>query len=547
MSGTEKSSTDSGNGNDAPPEAVTIPIVDVRSIPSHNDGEHSLTDESSGAKSVRSKVHGRAHSNTILEIKTKTEKKLSVYGNVECLHNPRIQWRSTKPHPSLRSAQGIASWRHPFWMGAFILSVPAAFVGLVYGGIPLGEPDGDLEDKFVYMMVFTPWTFTAYAFLMIAFFLGCLDNTHPWAQWTAYAPTIFSTYVGTMAIMYCIYPFTDSFRGMGFIPYGVTWIIVVGGLWLFRRFHSTCICNFYNQRRKAFIKIMVMLALMFALFTGYTLVFREVPSIAQKGMSIGWVFVLLFIKKGGLAITEPIQIELAMLISGFFFQNTFDTFFVLVYPNVEDPVSTFLIVWFATAFGDFAYLGFLSNPWFKFRIWIKGRLRALFCCEQYDPIATRGVTVDLDPDDRGQSRLQPGYRRRQVQFYFFRLFSRMSAQIFYLVVAPTFRYWNNADYYPFSEETTHSFSENPLNENSFRNSMLYAGLGVIWVLGATAIGFFYIRRYYREVFDQLRGMYSNLLVAPLFFGFILASVVSNQLLATWLMIAHNQIWFLPVE
>jgi hypothetical protein len=399
----------------------------------------------------------------------------------------------------------------------------------------------------VYLLVFTPWTFAAYAFLMIALFLGCLDEAHPWVQWTAYVPVTATTYVLTMGVMFLIYPFTNSFNAMGFIPYVVTIVVIVAGLWLFKRWHSTCICDFYAERRITFIKILALIVLMFALITGYTLVFREVPSGAQKAMSAAFAFIMLFIKKAGLTVTDPIQIELAMLISGFFLQNTFDTFFVCVYPNVEDPQSTFLIVFFASACVDFIYFGFLTDWWFWLRVRIKGSLKAFFCCQRYEREANRGVDDDLDRDDRGQSQLKPGYQRRQVQFFFYRLLSNFIAQIFYLIATPVLRYWNNQDYFPFTEGTTRGFSESELDSEAYRNSIIFAACKALWDVFAFVVGFFVIRWLVPVVFKDLRKKYHNLLVAPLFFGFILATTISTQLLAIWLLLLHNHIWFLESD
>jgi hypothetical protein len=74
----------------------------------------------------------RDNTRTIIEIKEKTEKKMAHYGNPECMHNPGMQWRSEKAHPSLQTKRALLAPTHPFYMIVIASTLPAAFCALVY-------------------------------------------------------------------------------------------------------------------------------------------------------------------------------------------------------------------------------------------------------------------------------------------------------------------------------------------------------------------------------------------------------------------------------
>jgi hypothetical protein len=59
---------------------------------------------------------------------------------------------------------------------------------------------------------------------------------------------------------------------------------------------------------------------------------------------------------------------------------------------------------------------------------------------------------DLDIDDRGHSNQQPGYLRRQTQFFMFKILSQVHAYMNFIVISPALRYGYNSPYYPVSRE-----------------------------------------------------------------------------------------------
>ncbi len=49
-------------------------------------------------------------------------------------------------------------------------------------------------------------------------------------------------------------------------------------------------------------------------------------------------------------------------------------------------------------------------------------------------------------DDRGHSHNRPGYLRRQVRFYFWRIWSQTCSMLFYLGISSVLRYGPNSEY-----------------------------------------------------------------------------------------------------
>eukprot|EP00051_Salpingoeca_urceolata_P012082 m.150166 g.150166 ORF g.150166 m.150166 type:complete len:115 (+) comp17370_c0_seq1:199-543(+) len=107
------------------------------------------------------------------------------------------------------------------------------------------------------------------------------------------------------------------------------------------------------------------------------------------------------------------------------------------------------------------------------------------------------IEVDLDLDDRGHSNQKPGYFRRQAQFFMCKVYSQMSAGIFYLIVTPLLRHGKNGAYYPFSEAGTSIEDQHTLNTRvSFAGKVPCAGsreivrtlLFLFLVLSALVVG-----------------------------------------------------------
>jgi uncharacterized membrane protein len=147
---------------------------------------------------------------------------------------------------------------------------------------------------------------------------------------------------------------------------------------------------------------------------------------------------------------------------------------------------------------------------------------------------------DTDLDDRGHSNQRPGYHRRQIQFFLLKMLSQMSAACFFLIVAPTIRYYKNENYYPISEEG----SDGKLTASNFRLSLLFVGVVQLFVtIASLIIGYFVVKKHNHTSFSRLHAMYSYLLYSPIYMTFIGVIFLSNQLMGVTIVQYHSRIWY----
>jgi hypothetical protein len=84
-------------------------------------------------------------------------------------------------------------------------------------------------------------------------------------------------------------------------------------------------------------------------------------------------------------------------------------------------------------------------------------------------------------DDRGHGNNLPGYRRRQIRFFFWKVLSQTVAMLFYLSNAVLLRNGSNSRFYPFDEAV--------LSTEHYNRSLQYAGLNMVSALTSGAVGF----------------------------------------------------------
>jgi hypothetical protein len=65
----------------------------------------------------------------------------------------------------------------------------------------------------------------------------------------------------------------------------------------------------------------------------------------------------------------------AHLAAGFWIENLTDVFIVTAFPTVNEAWGAFGIIFGTRVIENTAYLGFQTEPWFRFRIWIKGKFK----------------------------------------------------------------------------------------------------------------------------------------------------------------------------
>jgi hypothetical protein len=160
------------------------------------------------------------------------------------------------------------------------------------------------------------------------------------------------------------------------------------------------------------------------------------------------------------------------------------------------------------------------------------------------------IRDDLYGDDRGQTDLKPGYVRRQIQFFYYRTFSGIFAQIFFLIASPVFRFWTNQDYYPFYSVAGTSILHNPhfhpVSASDYLHACIFglARLGTLVLLLPVSTVIMYFWLPVRRELIQMAQLYRKLLTSAAFILFIAVALIGNELLCAWMALLHNQIWFI---
>lgn len=106
--------------------------------------------------------------------------------------------------------------------------------------------------------------------------------------------------------------------------------------------------------------------------------------------------------------------------------------------------------------------------------------------------------LSFDPTDNGHTPNIGGYRRRQFRFFFFRLLSQAIAMIMYLSITPMLRWGENKKLFPFAS------GGNVVNEDQYRNSMIFAGVNLVFIFMVMFFGYAYLRRRHRQTWHEIR-------------------------------------------
>lgn len=109
-----------------------------------------------------------------------------------------------------------------------------------------------------------------------------------------------------------------------------------------------------------------------------------------------------------------------------------------------------------------------------------------------------------------------GYQRRQVRFYFWKVFSQLTAMLFYILVSIVLRFGPNSEYYPFSDspfveegsdDEDDEEDEYKLSSDDYRNSLTYAGGNMVIILLSGIVGFLLVRFAFRKTYTALKTIY----------------------------------------
>mmetsp|Transcript_21839 Transcript_21839/g.32433 ORF Transcript_21839/g.32433 Transcript_21839/m.32433 type:complete len:350 (-) Transcript_21839:11-1060(-) len=298
-------------------------------------------------------------------------------------HTPGMQWRSVEMHPT--KMKPFMGWRSSWALSILSVIIPILISTPLFALIPLEDPDTEhVVGKLIYILWTAPLAMVFFVFAQNAMFVGCLDDARPWRTWKSYVPTAIVTYCFVSGVMLLIYPFTDSFPVMGLIPFFVACVIFLSSMTVFRKIITKCVCSFYPHRKSVYTRIFLTQVVWMLALAGYTLAFRALKD-SSTGQNIlyGMVaFILLFVRKYWLCVTEPLPIEYAMLISGFWMTNMNDMFFTVAYPSVDEPDVTYPLIFMLQMIGSLMSLVQLTDAWFRFRVWIKQWLKSMFCCRR---------------------------------------------------------------------------------------------------------------------------------------------------------------------
>eukprot|EP00005_Dracoamoeba_jomungandri_P004232 CAMPEP_0174259246 /NCGR_PEP_ID=MMETSP0439-20130205/8097_1 /TAXON_ID=0 /ORGANISM="Stereomyxa ramosa, Strain Chinc5" /LENGTH=228 /DNA_ID=CAMNT_0015343055 /DNA_START=424 /DNA_END=1110 /DNA_ORIENTATION=- len=221
-----------------------------------------------------------------------------------------------------------------------------------------------------------------------------------------------------------------------------------------------------------------------------------------------------------------------------------DMFQTLAYRSISDPVN-YVYIWFINFLSNVANLLFLTDTWYKIRIFVKGVLS----CRCKD--MPKAIEVDKE-DERGHSYNRKGYLRRQLRFYFWKVVSQIAAMLFYMATAPVLRFGINHEYYVFSDDPItdrvgdddETDSTNELSASDFRNSIIFVvcnlGSVILSLLAGAAVGWLK----HKDLFIKLIKTHKTLLFRNRnYLGFVIAILCQNGLIAILIIQYHQKIWW----
>eukprot|EP01090_Pellita_catalonica_P014192 TRINITY_DN3558_c0_g1_i2.p1 TRINITY_DN3558_c0_g1~~TRINITY_DN3558_c0_g1_i2.p1 ORF type:complete len:390 (-),score=38.36 TRINITY_DN3558_c0_g1_i2:27-1196(-) len=384
---------------------------------------------------------------------------------------------------------------------------------------------------------------TIVGYLNIVIFFASISIERPFS---AIGPLILAVF-GAQLILIPIVAVTGVFEFQGIVTLTITFVVSFGGLF---------INEFFRKDRgpsfgRAFLKYVLVAFFVYVhvlILTMYIITFREAPSFVQPFLTLTLAIVTFVFRKVLLSLTDDFPIEVAMLIAGLWIENMDDMFQTLAYPSVQDPV-TYVYIWIVNFFVNISNLLFLTRPWFRFRVWIK----AVLSCKCKN--MPKEETDDVE-NDRGHSNNRPGYLRRQVRFLFWKLFSQVTASIFYLLASLVLRFGVNKQYYIVSEDPFVSgggdftdFGEDDQDENvmggqDYVNSCVYVTANMVVVILSGVVGYLVVRFCCTATYHQLVSSFGKVFLGnKSFIGLVLTILTHNGLLALFLIQYHQRVWW----
>lgn len=412
---------------------------------------------------------------------------------------------------------------------------------LLFGVVPLGDPNGGVLDKLVWLLVVNPIAYAIFNSLVTLIFYAILDEHIPVRPLRYYIPLIIGTYVVEVAVMGALYLFLDTFSLMGLIPFFLAVFFVYSGLKGMRAVMWHQGCTYYKDRLKQYRKVIFVITIYVIILACWVIAYRELGRQGRAILPFVLLVIVFFFKKILLSVTDSFPITIAMLIAGLWLENLDDVFQTIVFPVVPDSdVFLFFLLWLRKTAENVAYILFLTRGWFRFRVWIKAFLKRLFCPRKVTHADTKIIREDVNADDRGHGNQRPGYWRRQIMFISLKFFSQVHSNLHYLTLSPVLRHGVNRRFYPVNEAAK---SDHAFPPGQYRNSILFAvtNLFTTAVIGVILLVLF--AHYRRHAMAALRRTYESLLTTPVYMGFVIAILCSSSILSTLVVQYHNRIWF----
>lgn len=431
-------------------------------------------------------------------------------------------------------------WFDVIWLISVTFLTPAAFALVWFGAIPLGDADGNFEDKVVSVFIINAGTYVFFSFMLVNIFLACLDELNPWRPFRYYALVLLLNYILQVGIIGPIVFVYGSFSARGLVSIAISLFSTALGLKTIPHKYFDCDQDRYKSKLHTFIKILVYFAVFWIVLVGYIIANASSDSAAQGLLTAALTLLTFIFKKIFLSLTDDYPIEIAMVIAGLWLENIVDLFIALAYPTATSAGWTYFVIWLTRVAENVVYLGFQFEMWFQFRVWLKGKFKT----EQNE-----AIEEDVNPDDRGHSNQHPGYRRRQMRFLSWKLLSQLSAGIFFLVNIPVLRYGQNKGDYPYSKETidldtVNDSAVDPFEHESFGRAMAFAAFSMFTTICSGIIIFWWMWKYHPEVLESLKERYKYLILSDKYFGFILTILISNVLLAVSAVQVNNRLYFI---
>lgn len=459
-----------------------------------------------------------------------------------------------------------------------LITIPIVLVTVVFGMIPLGDPsnDADVETDWEFAVIKMPLVYFFFTYFHLSIYSWCFGIDHSRIR-IIYFIVFALEAVFNFLLFYYSRDIPDLF-GL----YGLVFFYFVFGVSLYLLHHrrqslsnveSISEASHINsvdstvqsmtdvenagkitKRRVSgddvvpkypffvMMQLMSVVLLYFCIVSGYVVLFREASDDVQNVIIIVLAFVTFLFKKWLLSICDNVvDIEFGMLTAGFWLENLEDLFESLTFPVVKNPES-FLLMYFTTLVTNIAYLLFLTKRWFTIRLWIKSHCIFLFTGREHE----EDVPIEDDfADDRGHSNIRPGYLRRQLRFFYWKLFSQFVTGLFYLTIASTLRYGINVDYFPFGSDGGYTQSREGLTDIRFFYSLIYAGGSAALALLTFALANAVLQNHFQQVFESIwkHSIHSVLLIQPQYYSYVFAILTSNLFLSVMIIQYHSKIYY----